>query len=189
MSKSPAPSHKILNQFTSTPSDVNNQSIENIQDTLSKRSLDVAARTYEPSSKKTKYQCDFCHDAVFDSWDEAVRHEVTCGARKPPAENEKNDKDDAAVAKPPANNEKNDKNDTAVAKPATKKKRRKSKIPHANGDLTVNIPFNDGTEDRIAIKGVCTNVFLEEPMTLSEFPSRYRLSITKFLRGFGKFVW
>ena len=180
LKKSPESSRKILNQTTLASSDSKTtlskdaplKSIENIQDALSKRSVEGAVQSHVPPSKKTKYQCDFCRDAIFDSWDEAVQHEATCVARKPASDDSKNDKGEEPPAKAP-----------------TKKKRRKSKIPAAKGNLTVNIPFNDGTKENITINGVCTNVLLEEPMTLSEFPSHSRRSIKNFLSGFGKFVW
>lgn len=126
----------------------------------------------EPPKKKTKYQCDYCHDAVFDDRSECVKHEETCDARKPSANKSSDPKK---------------KEEEATKK---KKRRRKSKIPsEPKGNLAVNVLFKDDTES-LTIDGVYTDVFGDDAVTLTgEYPSHSKRAIKNFLRGFGRFVW
>jgi hypothetical protein len=124
----------------------------------------------QPVNQKRMFQCDFC-DAMYKTNEEAVRHEETCDARKPAAKENGSKGNDEA-------------------KKSAAKKRRKSKIPDPIGPLTVNVSFNDNAEEIMTIRGVCTDVFGDEGLTLDgDFPKESKRAIKNFLSGFGKFVW
>lgn len=129
------------------------------------------------SSKRKLFQCDYCREAIFDSFDEAANHEEMCEARKPSPKDAKETKKG-----------KSDSNDSDNK--VKKKKRRKSKIPDPQGTLTVSVPFNDSTQALFEIDGVCTTDVFDDPLTLEgQYPLRAKRAVKNFLRGFGKFVW
>jgi hypothetical protein len=161
--------HSFFQAKENTAPNSNDNEVSSTNQSILKEAVPSAA---EPVKKRTMFQCDYCREAVYETYEEAVRHEETCDARKPAAEEKT----------------KQDSKTNDEAKKSTKK-RRKSKIPDPIGPLTVNVSFNDSTEE-MTIRGVCTDVFGDKRLTLNgDFPKESKRAIKNFLSGFGKFVW
>ena len=155
---------KTLDDFFSASSSKENASL-NI-----KSELDKEARDKPVKKKTTRYQCDYCRAMTFQTLEEAVQHEQSCGARKPKS-NSKNDKHDNDAAEKP------------------KKKRKSKPVPQPIGrPQDVYLQFNDGVE--VVSMDLCIDVCDDSPITLTgSFDANYKRAAANFLTGFGRFVW